>query len=296
MTMGEWLSQWLLVYVEPSGRLADSTKAQYARSVAAVPPWLASVALSDLSALDCMRWLNEVARTHPRAAQLDRVMLSRALLIAGKLGLCQRGIIDPDTCPTPDHKPREALVLTAEQCVTYIQEARKLPEWPLLMLCLCGLRRGEALGMRWEHVDLQAGTIAIVGQRLRVRGRYAYTALKTPSSCRTLLLPDWMVDELRCVPRRLRSPWVLDCTPERLHRAHRSAILAAGLPDVTLHGLRHTMASLAAAGGVPMKHLQNALGHAKIGLTADLYAAHQMHAVQSATRLVWQGFAGGVAR
>lgn len=297
MTMGEWLATWLQIYIEPSKRLADSTKAQYQRSVEAVPPWLASLPLAEVTALDCMRWLVAVADQTPRAAQLDRVMLSRALLIAGKLGYCQRGIIDPDTCPKPEHKARKTAVFDAAQCVIYIQAARQTSVWPLLMLCLCGLRRGEALGARWSDIDFDAGTLAVVGQRLRVRGRYTYKGLKTDSSRRLLLLPPWMLEELRAAPRRLRSPYIVDTTPERLTREHSAIVAGAGLPHVTLHGLRHTFATMAAVDGcVPVKHLQRALGHAKIGLTADLYAGHHMMRPQDAASLVWQGFAGRLAR
>lgn len=80
-TLGEWLDVWLEYYVEPSA-LAPSTKACYNRAVRAVPASLGSIWVIDIAPLDCLCWIQSVARTHPRAAQLDRVMLSRALLVA----------------------------------------------------------------------------------------------------------------------------------------------------------------------------------------------------------------------
>ena len=101
-TLGEWLETWLEYYVEPSA-LASSTKACYNRAVRAVPASLGSIWVIDIAPLDCLCWIQSVARTHPRAAQLDRVMLSRALLVARKLHLtdcvCSADDIDAGDFP-----------------------------------------------------------------------------------------------------------------------------------------------------------------------------------------------------
>lgn len=100
-TLGEWLETWLEYYVEPSA-LAPSTKACYNRAVRSVPASLGSIWVIDIAPLDCLCWIQSVARTHPRAAQLDRVMLSRALLVARKLHLTDC-VLDEDTCPQVVH-------------------------------------------------------------------------------------------------------------------------------------------------------------------------------------------------
>lgn len=92
MNLGTWLEKWLILYVDPSG-LAPNTKACYHRAVEAVPDTLASHDLSDLSPIDLMEWLVFVSQKHPRAAQLDRVMLSKALRTARKAGLCPALVI-----------------------------------------------------------------------------------------------------------------------------------------------------------------------------------------------------------
>lgn len=269
MDLGTWLDSWLSLYIM-GGDLAPSTKAMYRRAVAAVPPDLRKVPLASLTALDLLPWLLKVAKRHPRAAQLDRVMLSRALKTAAKMGLCRPDMIDQDTCPKTPHTAAKAAVLTAEEVARYIAAARSSPAFPLLVLCLCGLRRGEALGLRVHDVDRDANTVSIVGQRIRIDGQYLYTKPKSRTSVRVLRVPEWLVE----VCLRSDGPWVYDTTPERLQKAHRRVMRAAGLQGVTLHGLRHTFATLVAADGVPMKNLQAALGHATYALTADLYADH----------------------
>ena len=286
MTLGEWLETWLALYVDPSG-LAETTKACYHRSVRAVTPHIASLDMRSLSPLDLMPWLVSVARKHPRAAQLNRVMLSKALKTGRKLGLCPACVLDQDTCPKPPHSAKETQILTIEQAAAYIRSARTSPCYPLLALCLCGLRRGEALGARWQ--DIQDGHLCVTRQRIRINRQYRVAPLKSKHSQRRLLLPEQLQHDLQVWPRTITG-WLVDATPEQLHREHKRVLAAAQLPDVTLHGLRHTFASAAAEQGRPMKHLQLALGHSKIKLTADLYADH-LSPLSSLPALVWQGFA-----
>lgn len=269
MTMGEWLEYWLSVYVcGPVSGLAPSTQACYARAVAAVPDALRQVPLSALSALDIMPWIVSVAAVHPRAAQLDRVMLSIALRIAAKMGLCSPGIIDPDTCPMPRHKPREAAILAANELRLYMATAQWSPCAPVLMLCACGLRRGEAWGMRWDAVDMGAGTVSVLGQRVGDELRPP----KTASGRRCLRMPRMLADVLRVWPHS--SDWVCDVPLKRVYAAHQDVLRLAGLPAVTLHGLRHSYATAAVGAGVPVKLVQYALGHAHYDVTADIYAHH----------------------
>lgn len=271
MTFAEWLDMWMELYILPSG-LAESTKSGYNRSVRAIPPTLASISLQELTSLDLRRWLLCVAQDCPRAAQLDHVMLSRSLSIAAKLGLCRPGIVDPDVLPPIVHKAKRAKVLDTEQLRAYMAAAAETDVAPLLMLMCCGLRRGEAMGARWEHVDLQAGTLLVAGQRSRA-DQTQLAALKSASARRLVELPPILVAVLRRWPRDF-SGWVCSCGPHKLYTAHRQLLRQLRLPDVTLHGLRHSFATAAAAGGVPIKVLQVALGHAKYQLTADLYADH----------------------
>ncbi len=151
MQLGQWLEMWYNLYVTES-ELAPSTKAMYGRAIRAVPASLANVELTNLTGIQVHAWLVQVHKRTPRAAQLDRVMLHRALKVAAKNRLCASDIIDPDTVPKPRYSPSEAVILSRDQ-------AAKTDVAPLLMLGACGLRRGEMLGARWEDIDLQTGTI-----------------------------------------------------------------------------------------------------------------------------------------
>jgi len=66
--------------------------------------------------------------------------------------------------------------------------------------------------------------------------------------------------------------------PEALSAWFHKFIVRKGLPDVNIHGLRHTNATLLIAGGVPLKTVSSRLGHSSISTTGNIYA----HAVRSA--------------
>lgn len=270
MTLGEWLVTWYDLYVTPSA-LAPSTKACYNRAIRAMldSPGFVAAPLEQLSPLVLRRWLLQVAEGTPRAAQLDRVTLSLALRVAGKLGLCRPGLVDEDVCPQIVHQPAETAILTLPQLRQYMAAAA-LDERaaPVLLLCCCGLRRGEAMGARWSDVDLAAATLAIRVQRMYDEP----LPLKSKASLRVIRLPAEVCNVLRAWPRS--DLWVCGCTQHAVYSAHRRILRDLDLPAVTLHGLRHSMATAAALRGQPIKLIQAALGHAHYALTADLYASH----------------------
>lgn len=138
--------------------------------------------------MEVQRWLVTVARSTPRAAQLDRITITRAIKVARKSGLCSC-LLDEDTLPHVQHNARKAEVLTREEAHAYLIAAQGVKCYPLLMLLLvCGLRRSEALGLKWSDLS-EDGVLTILRQRMRVNHRYTAAPLKTAQSNRQLLLP-----------------------------------------------------------------------------------------------------------
>lgn len=271
MQTGVYLDQFIDAFVVPFR--APNTVNCYRRAFRALPGSVRKAELQDLNALQLQAAINAQARKHPRAAQLTFACLAVAMRKAVELDMLPRS---PMTgCRKPTHQARKADVLTAEQLAAYIAAARAEAAYPLLLLmAVCGLRRGEALGLRWDRVDLQAGAVRIDQQRMRVHHGYQLRPLKSASSRRVLPIAPAIVEELRSLRVRSFTGFLCDITPEGLARAHKRTLQRAQLPHVTPHGLRHSMATAAAVQGCPMKILQGILGHSKYELTANLYADH----------------------
>jgi integrase len=157
------------------------------------------------------------------------------------------------------------------------------------LLIVTGMRRGEAVGLRWSDIDLLDRSAVVVQQITEVRGRSIVSTPKTKRSARVLALDDDIVQALRrhreaqLVERRT---WGSDVSPDDLvfaredgrplrpeyaTRHFQALARAAGLPEIRLHDLRHTSASLALAAGIDTKVVSERLGHATIAITANLY-------------------------
>ncbi len=276
MTLSEYLNDWLELFVE--NRLAYHTYICYRQAIRDIP---AHLLCQDLSALDGMaiqRALNQKARKYPRAAQLMYATLSVALKQAVRLHYIQFSPLDG--CMMPKHEPKRAQVFTPNQLRRYLAQAFHETAYPILLLmATLGLRRSEALGLRITDIDFTKRQITIQRQRLLGPTGYTEAPLKSAASYRVLPLAPGIADALNAwwreqQVRPIAGAWLCDISPSALQRAHIRAIQAAGLPRITMHGLRHTCATIMAAEGVPMKVLQTILGHSTYQLTADLYAAH----------------------
>jgi integrase len=154
-----------------------------------------------------------------------------------------------------------------------------------------GLRMGEALGLRWSDVDLDAGTLRVSRQvqRMREGGGLVFSEPKNASR-RTLELPQRAVEALRShrkkqAEEKLRAADYGDLelvfatgkgTPvdaqNIINRFFKPLLKRAQLPDIRWHDLRHTYATLLLARGTHPTYVQKSLGHASVQLTLDRYS------------------------
>lgn len=151
-----------------------------------------------------------------------------------------------------------------------------------------GLRRGEVLGLRWQDVDLDDSTLRVCQAVKAMTGPLTIGKPKNGKQ-RSLSVSPWVAETLRRhradqAARRLSlgAAWHdldLVCDrgdgrpkhPNAVSRAFGELMDKAGLPKVTFHGLRHGQATLLYSLGVDLKTTSERLGHANIGITADLY-------------------------
>ena len=188
-----------------------------------------------------------------------------------------------------------------EQRVTVRDEL--LPAWSLM--ASTGMRRSEALALRWGDVDLDGRRLAIRrgATVVKNKGEGQQVLVRTPKSGRprTVDLDEQTVAMLRAhksargslsltlarddafvlgdVNGRVRHP---ERFSRRWETAVRQARMASGdaLPAIRLHDLRHTHATLLLAAGVPVKVVSERLGHANATITLGVYA-HVMPGMQA---------------
>ena len=208
---------------------------------------------------------------HERTAQLVDKLICAACRRAYRYG-------ELDSMPwmhtdRVHHQQQRRRCWTAQQAIVFLQSERGSPYYATWLLAICcGLRRGELLGVRWS--DIEGRMLRVRNQRYRLDGLIVDAPPKTRTSCRSIPLPEAVMDALRARRRAdMGRRYVCPCDgPEELRRAFRAACGRAGVEPIALHGLRHTFATIATnRAGIPAKQLQSVLGHASIGLTMDTY-------------------------
>ena len=179
------------------------------------------------------------------------------------------------------------------------------------LLAVTGMRRAEACGMRWSSVDLREGLVTVERGRVPKGGRVIVTGPKTRRGHRTLKLdPDTVaiLDLWRREQARQRdaagAAWEdsehhvfthgvyftrpvrygVPVRPDWASGAFRRMAAEAGLPALSLHGLRHTWGTAAYEAGEPLRAISEHLGHADTQVTDRVYV-HNVRAVQDATAL-----------
>jgi integrase len=179
------------------------------------------------------------------------------------------------------------------------------------VLCTTGMRRSEACGLPWTAVDLEHGRVQVTQVCVRVGDTPTLIAgTKTTSSRRSFELDPATVAALRAHRARQlqeRLAWGQAWTdtglvftredgtvlnPERLSDAFLKLVERAGLPRITLHGLRHSYASTALQAGVPIEVLSRRLGHAQVSTTYDLYVHTSRRQDRDAANLAAQAILG----
>jgi integrase len=157
------------------------------------------------------------------------------------------------------------------------------------LLIVHGLRRGEVLGLRWDDIDFGAGVIHVRQQIQRVRGELQLGPVKTHAGQRTLSLLDLPRQALTAQASRqlayqadMGSAWPGDglvfttrtgrpVEPRNFIRSFRRICDEHGIRVITVHHVRHTVASLLKDLHVPARDAQAILGHTRISTTLEIY-------------------------
>ena len=249
--------------------------------------------ISDLDASDMIALLKPLLiRGCTRQAQLLQGLVSAARRSAVK-----KRRLDWSPMDEIDHVKHRSKVtpwLTIDQARQLLASSAESEDpyyvaW-LLMLC-CGLRRGEMLALRWSDIDFSGGILHIQRQRIQIDGQILVTCPKSSSSVRDIPLDDTLLAILRLHVHQ-GDDILGGVTRKMFADALDRALERAQLPRVTLHGLRHTMAAVAAEDGVAVKVLQSLMGHAHYQTTADIYAHVNQRPRIEAVRMIVHSLVG----
>jgi len=307
-TVARYLEDWFATH-EDDWR--PSTRRAYRGAITGfLVPAFGTLRLEHLSPTLVQRWLLDHKQTHGarRRITLARQVLSSALSGAQKLQLVS--INAAKLVTVPKVKARAIRPLDVEQARTLLTQASTHRLEALFSVALaCGLRLGEATGLKWDDIDLTTGEVQVRQQLQRVGKAFVLQDLKTDKSRRTLALPAVCLEALRAHRTRQREErlkagarWTdtglvfttyepyrarhvgTPLDPSNVRRTLRALLEAANLPRVRFHDLRHSAASLLIAEGVELVEVSLLLGHSELRVTSDLYAHLQKQTAAKAAQ------------
>lgn len=292
ITVSQWLMQWLEAL---PGTVSEGTEDTYRRQVRLyLDPAIGNVRLRQLTPVDVDRLMREMEQRGLSAStrRLTRSVLRRSLRVAEQHGLIGRNVAAIADGPRLDRD--EARSLTVEQAMALLAESsnHRLHAALVVMLAL-GLRRGEALGLSWQDVDLDASppVVRVRRQLQRVPRRgQQLVGLKTPKSRRDVVAPALLVEVLRTHRRRQAEErikagpaWrdpddLVFTTPlgspvdgRNFNRVVSQIAKGAGLGHWHPHELRHSAISIMLGADVPLELVSEVAGHSSIRVTKDVY-------------------------
>ena len=297
MLFTDYLLEWLEI---AKGRLAVATYSSYAAMIKKpVGPYFRqrNLTLRELEARHLQMFYSEMLRkVKPNTVIHYHAIIHSALKYAVKTDMLVQNVADK--VDRPKKNSFQPVFLSAEEMQKMFEALRgtKL-ELPVLVAAFYGFRRGEVLGLKWDAIDFERGTISVIRTvtTITVDGKHKeieQQSAKTKSSLRTLpligsfreyFLQVKEAQELNkqicgnCYNHEYDGFVFVDELGERMRANYLTSAFPKFLEDhglrrMRFHDLRHSCASLLLANGVPLKHIQEWLGHSDFTTTANIYA------------------------
>lgn len=291
LTLGQWLTFWLEQIIKPTR--SPSTAHGYCMIIRNhLAPALGQEPLNKLMPAQVQLYLNRMQSEGLCANTVRKhyMLLHSALETARKQELVSRNVMEYVTPPSPTdpthhyYDPETMAKLFEILAGTSMEPVVKFAGY-------LGLRRAEICGLKWHNVDREQKVITISDTRTTVNGRPVNKSTKNRSSIRRLgyagltdmeelidrlwnqrqeemeLLGDRYDDKGYVLCHDGGKPYQADYLSNRLQRV----LSKTELPYVTLHGLRHSFASIANSANIPLFGISRALGHSTTNTTSRIY-------------------------
>jgi integrase len=278
-----YFERWIKVYKE--GAIRNVTMDKYKLSLTWVKRLAPKLRLCDIDRVAYQQLLNDYAKVHERQTTMD----FHHHLKAAILDAVDEGLIDKD--PTrkviikgkaPREKKKKFLnqfelhtlikTLNLESGINY--------DWLILLIAKTGMRFSEAIALTPSDFDFSKQTLSI-NKTWNYKGNGGFQPTKNKSSIRKIQI-DWMiVSQFAALVKDLPSDKPIFIKNEVIFNSTINGILErhciiANVPVITLHGLRHTHASLLLFAGVSIASVAKRLGHSSMNTTEKTY----LHIIQ----------------
>ena len=279
----EYYAQWIKVYKE--GAIRKVTMDKYLMTQAWLKKLIPETRVCDMTRVVYQQLLNDYATTHERQTTMDfHHQLKGAILDAVDDGLIER---DPTRKAiikgkTPTEKKIKYLNQFELHTLLTSLDLQGMINWDwfILLVAKTGMRFSEALALTPKDFDFAHQTLSI-SKTWDYKGNGGFLPTKNKSSVRKIQI-DWQtVIQFSQILKGLPDDKPIFVTKENVYNSTVNDILArhcaaAKIPVISIHGLRHTHASLLLFAGVSIASVARRLGHASMTTTQKTY----LHIIQ----------------
>ena len=297
MLFSDYLEVWLTIVKSTVAVTTYSSYCSMVRNIIAPFFREKNITLQDLKAKDIQEfYLQQLDRVKATSVIHYHANIHKALKYAVKIDL-----IDSNPADKVERPKKEKFVANyyKSEDINKLLEVSKGThlEIPVLLAAFYGLRRSEVIGLKWDAIDFENNTIVIkhTVTKAIIDGRretIISDTTKTKSSRRSLPLVDFVKQRLlllqqeqernrylcgRCYNNEYDGYLCVNeigdiISPDYVSKAFKQLLRRNNLKEIRFHDLRHSCASMLLANGVPMKQIQEWLGHSDYSTTANYYA------------------------
>ena len=281
----DYYEQWVIVYKK--GAIRDVTLRKYYMTASWLKKLIPTVKLGDFNRITYQQLLNDYALSHERQTTMDfHHQIKGAILDA-----VDEGLIDGDPTrkviikgKSPSAKKQKFLnQFQLHALLSNLSLGKEISwHWLILLIAKTGLRFSEALAITPEDFDFAHQTLS-VNKTWDYKTNSGFSPTKNKSSNRKIQI-DWQTvvqfSELtRNLPSKVEPIFITDS--KKIYNSTVNNLLfrlcrKSNIPEITVHGLRHTHASLLLYAGVSIASVARRLGHASMNTTQKIY----LHIIQ----------------
>lgn len=280
MTVGEWLDIWFEMNKRKWKPATATQRESFIRLQ--LKPLIGHVKLNKLDKLTYQRlFLDKVADKYkPSSIRSFHVIMRTAINAAIEEEILLRNKLAGAVLPTKREGISDNNFLSPDQLNVFlktVEDNEDITHSTLFhLLAYTGMRKGEALGLQWNNIDFDNRTIEII----KHRGSHGIGSTKTKNSERTIKVDEIVISQLKTYQKALKqlllkhgqkltpSTFIFlslssgePLSPTGVNANFNRMVAMAKLPKTTVHGLRHSHATILLNNGIPVKAIAERLGN-----------------------------------
>ena len=273
----DYYAQWVKVY--KVGAIRDVTMRKYELTLGWIEKLAPALKLRELDRIEYQTLINGYAEVHERQTTMDfHHQIKSAVLDAVDEGFIERDPTRKVIIKGKSPRPKKVKYLNQFELHSILEdlELGDKPSWDWLILLVAktGLRFSEALGVTPADFDLVHQTVE-VNKTWDYKNGGGFVPTKNASSVRKVQL-DWQLTMQFSALLKGLPPDKPVFVSGRVYNSTANDVLArhcrsVGVPVISIHGLRHTHASLLLFAGVSIASVSKRLGHASMNTTQEIY-------------------------